>query len=244
MNNSQYMSGTGNNFIIGEYTGDKTEIEIVSIVADSMFDIDGIIFIEKINNNTVKMHYFNIDGSPSELCVNGIRCAAKYSIDNNLVKSKNITVVAPIGEIETVVEDNYVSLEIKLPTYDKDQVIIDNYKCTVANIGNPHLLIEVSNVDEFNLEEFADKVDKSGALEGKTNIEIYKIIDKKFINARVYERGVGETDACGSGAVCMFYYLFNTNKIQNNSIILYPGGDLEMSIKDNKIQLKGEVTYL
>ena len=244
MNNSQYMSGTGNNFIIGEYTGVKTEIEIISIVADSMFNIDGIIFIEKINNNSIKMHYFNIDGSTAELCVNGIRCAAKYSIDNNLVKSKNITVVAPIGDIETVVEDNYVSLEIKLPTYDKDQVIIDNYKCTVANIGNPHLLIEVSNVDKFNLEEFADKVDKSGALEGKTNIEIYKIIDKKFINARVYERGVGETDACGSGAVCMFYYLFNTNKIQNNSIILYPGGDLEMSIKDNKIQLKGEVTYL
>ena len=60
----------------------------------------------------------------------------------------------------------------------------------------------------------------------------------------MHERGVGETDACGSGAVCMFYYLFDTQKIDNNSIVLYPGGELEMSFKDNMIQLKGEVTYL
>ncbi len=244
MNNSQYMSGTGNNFLIGEYTGDKTEIEIISIVADSMFDIDGIIFIEKINKNTVKMHYFNSDGSTAEICVNGIRCVAKYSFDNNLIKSKNITVVAPIGEIETIVEDDIVSLEIKLPIYDKNKVIIENHECIIANIGNPHLLIEVSNIKEFNLDEFAEKVEKSGVLEGEANIEIYTVIDKKFINARVHERGVGETDACGSGAICMFYYLYDTNKIEKKSIVLYPGGDLEMSIIDNKIQLKGEVTYL
>jgi len=244
MNNSLYMSGTGNNFLIAEFTGVKSEIEIISIVADSIFDIDGVIFIEKINSNTVKMHYFNSDGSTAEICVNGIRCVAKYSLDNNLVHSKNITVIAPIGEIETIVDDNKVSLEIKLPTYDKGNIIIGDHECTIANIGNPHLLIEVSNVEKFNLEEFAANVEKSGAVEGEVNIEIYKVIDKKYINARVYERGVGETDACGSGAICMFYYLFDTDKIENNSFVLYPGGDLEMSIKDNKIQLKGEVTYL
>ena len=84
MNNSLYMSGTGNNFLIAEFTGVKSEIEIISIVADSIFDIDGVIFIEKINSNTVKMHYFNSDGSTAEICVNGIRCVAKYSLDNNL----------------------------------------------------------------------------------------------------------------------------------------------------------------
>ena len=68
--------------------------------------------------------------------------------------------------------------------------------------------------------------------------------DKKFIQARVYERGVGETNACGSGALCMFYYLYDNNRVENNSIIIYPGGELEMSIKDHKIHLKGQVTYL
>ena len=71
-----------------------------------------------------------------------------------------------------------------------------------------------------------------------------KYFDKKIINARVHERGVGETDACGSGAVCMFYYLYNTNQVNNNSLIFYPGGELEMSIEKEIVKLSGEVTYL
>ena len=59
-----------------------------------------------------------------------------------------------------------------------------------------------------------------------------------------YERGVGETDACGSGAVCMFFYLYNTNQVNNNSLIFYPGGELEMSIEKEIVKLSGEVTYL
>jgi diaminopimelate epimerase len=238
------MSGTGNNFLIAEYTEDKTEIEIVSMVADSIFDIDGVIFVETINNNTVKMHYFNNDGSTAELCVNGIRCVSKYSVDNKLVTSADIKVLAPIGEIDTIVHENHVSIEIKLPSYSKNKIIIDNHECILANIGNPHLLVEVSNVENFNLKEFAEKVNQSEILEVESNIEIYKLNDKKFITARVHERGVGETDACGSGAICMFYYLFDTNKTDNNSIVLYPGGKLDMSFKNNMIQLKGEVTYL
>ncbi len=244
MNNTNYMSGTGNNFLISEYTGEKTNIEIISMVADSIYDIDGVIFIEKINNNTVKMHYFNNDGTTAELCVNGIRCVAKYSYDNELVESNIITVVAPIGEIKTVVDNNIVSIEINKPSYDTNKIKIENYECVKANIGNPHLLIEVSDVENFNLIDFADNVNKSKKLEGEVNIEIYKLTDSKFIQARVYERGVGETDACGSGAVCMFFYLFDTQKIDNNSIVLYPGGELEMSFKNDMIQLKGEVTYL
>ena len=238
------MSGTGNNFLIAEYTEDKTEIEIVSMVADSIFDIDGVIFVETINNNTVKMHYFNNDGSTAELCVNGIRCVSKYSVDNKLVTSADIKVLAPIGEIDTIVHENHVSIEIKLPSYSKNKIIIDNHECILANIGNPHLLVEVSNVENFNLKEFAEKVNQSEILEVESNIEIYILNDKKFITARVHERGVGETDACGSGAICMFYYLFDTNKTDNNSIVLYPGGKLDMSFKNNMIQLKGEVTYL
>ena len=109
---------------------------------------------------------------------------------------------------------------------------------------NPHLLVHVPNVKKYNLEEFVKKVNISNQLDSEVNIEIYNLTDKKFINARVFERGVGETDACGSGAICMFYYLFNTNQIKNNAIIHYPGGELEMSYKNNLVYLKGKVTYL
>ena len=244
MNNPQYMSGTGNNFLVSEYENSKTDIEIISIVADSLFDIDGVIYVEKIDSLTVKMHYYNNDGSSAELCVNGIRCVAKYALDNSIVDSNEVTVVAPIGNIKTNIKENTVSIEVSTPTYENNKLLIDGLECIKSNIGNPHLLVEVDNVDKFDLEQFVKKVYDTKEFENGVNVEIFNMFDKKIINARVYERGVGETDACGSGAVCIFYYLYNTNQVNNNSLILYPGGELEMSIENEIVKLSGEVTYL
>jgi len=244
MNNPQYMSGTGNNFLVSEYENSKTDIEIISIVADSLFDIDGVIYVEKIDSLTVKMHYYNNDGSSAELCVNGIRCVAKYALDNSIVDSNDVTVVAPIGNIKTNIKENTVSIEVSTPTYENNKLLIDGLECIKSNIGNPHLLVEVDNVDKFDLEQFVKKVYDTKEFENGVNVEIFNMFDKKIINARVYERGVGETDACGSGAVCIFYYLYNTNQVNNNSLILYPGGELEMSIENEIVKLSGEVTYL
>ena len=244
MNNPQYMSGTGNNFLVSEYENSKTDIEIISIVADSLFDIDGVIYVEKIDSLTVKMHYYNNDGSTAELCVNGIRCVAKYALDNLIVDSNEVTVVAPIGNIKTNIKENTVTIEVTIPTYENNKLLIDGLECIKSNIGNPHLLVEVDNVDKFDLEQFVKKVYETKEFEKGVNVEIFNLFDKKIINARVYERGVGETDACGSGAVCMFYYLYNTNQVDNNSLIFYPGGELEMSIEKEIVKLSGEVTYL
>jgi len=244
MNNPKYMSGTGNNFLVSEYKNSKTDIEIISIVADSLFDIDGVIYVEKIDSLTVKMHYYNNDGSSAELCVNGIRCVAKYALDNSIVDSNDVTVVAPIGNIKTNIKENTVSIEVSTPTYENNKLLIDGLECIKSNIGNPHLLVEVDNVDKFDLEQFVKKVYDTKEFENGVNVEIFNMFDKKIINARVYERGVGETDACGSGAVCIFYYLYNTNQVNNNSLILYPGGELEMSIENEIVKLSGEVTYL
>ena len=244
MNNPQYMSGTGNNFLVSEYENSKTDIEIISIVADSLFDIDGVIYVEKIDSLTVKMHYYNNDGSTAELCVNGIRCVAKYALDNSIVDSNEVTVVAPIGNIKTNIKENTVTIEVSTPTYENNKLLIDGLECIKSNIGNPNLLVEVDNVDKFDLEQFVKKVYETKEFEKGVNVEIFNLFDKKIINARVYERGVGETDACGSGAVCMFYYLYNTNQVNNNSLIFYPGGELEMSIEKEIVKLSGEVTYL
>ena len=244
MNNPQYMSGTGNNFLVSEYENSKTDIEIISIVADSLFDIDGVIYVEKIDSLTVKMHYYNNDGSTAELCVNGIRCVAKYALDNSIVDSNEVTVVAPIGNIKTNIKENTVTIEVTIPTYENNKLLIDGLECIKSNIGNPHLLVEVDNVDKFDLEQFVKKVYETKEFEKGVNVEIFNLFDKKIINAWVYERGVGETDACGSGAVCMFYYLYNTNQVNNNSLIFYPGGELEMSIEKEIVKLSGEVTYL
>ena len=198
MSNFAYMSGTGNDFIVSTYTGPTSEIQVISLVADSDYDVDGVIFVESINNQTVKMHYFNSDGTTAELCVNGVRCTAKYAYDNDLVTESMITVQAPVGTLIATIEDSVVKVSAPTPTYVDKPIYIDELSGIKAEIGNPHLLVEVDEVDTFDLESFSKKVVLSNTFLDGVNVEIYQIINDNFIKTRVFERGVGETDACGS----------------------------------------------
>ena len=95
MSNFAYMSGTGNDFIVGKYEGEVSEIQIIALVSDSEYEVDGVIFVEPLDNNSVKMHYYNNDGSDAELCVNGVRCAAQK--DKELVRERAPWVDVVIG---------------------------------------------------------------------------------------------------------------------------------------------------
>ncbi|MDB3961075.1 diaminopimelate epimerase [Acidimicrobiia bacterium] len=244
MSNFAYMSGTGNDFIVSTYTGPTSEIQIISLVADSDYDVDGVIFVESINNQTVRMHYFNSDGTTAELCVNGVRCTAKYAYDNDLVTESMITVQAPVGTLIATIEDSIVKVSAPTPTYVDKPIYIDELSGIKAEIGNPHLLVEVDEVDSFDLQSFSKKVAMSNTFPDGVNVEIYQIINDNFIKTRVFERGVGETDACGSGALCLFNYAYSEKKVLNPTTIQFPGGELDLEYKNEEFFLSGTVTYL
>ena len=244
MSNFAYMSGTGNDFIVSTYTGPTSEIQVISLVADSDYDVDGVIFVESINNQTVKMHYFNSDGTTAELCVNGVRCTAKYAYDNDLVTESMITVQAPVGTLIATIEDSIVKVSAPTPTYVDKPIYIDELSGIKAEIGNPHLLVEVDEVDSFDLQSFSKKVALSKTFPDGVNVEIYQIINDNFIKTRVFERGVGETDACGSGALCLFNYAYSEKKVLNPTTIMFPGGELDLEYKNEEFFLSGTVTYL
>ena len=244
MSNFAYMSGTGNDFIVSTYTGPTSEIQVISLVADSDYDVDGVIFVESINNQTVKMHYFNSDGTTAELCVNGVRCTAKYAYDNDLVTESMITVQAPVGTLIATIEDSVVKVSAPTPTYVDKPIYIDELSGIKAEIGNPHLLVEVDEVDSFDLQSFSKKVAMSNTFPDGVNVEIYQIINDNFIKTRVFERGVGETDACGSGALCLFNYAYSEKKVLNPTTIMFPGGELDVEYKKEEFFLSGTVTYL
>ena len=244
MSNFAYMSGTGNDFIVGKYDGKLSEIQIIALVSDAEYEVDGVIFVEPIDNNSVKMHYYNNDGSDAELCVNGVRCVAKYALDNNYLNVDRFIVEAPIGNLEVYVDDNIVEVSTPIPTFDDKKINVNNFKGVKSSVGNPHFMIEVDNVDELNLESLNSEVLNTNIFPDGVNVEIYQIINRNYIKARVYERGVGETDACGSGALCMFNYLNKTDQIDNNSYVMYPGGDLNLRFENDNLYLSGEVIYL
>ena len=244
MTNFAYMSGTGNDFIVGKYDGEVSEIQIIALVSDAVYEVDGVIFVEPLDNNSVKMHYYNNDGSDAELCVNGVRCAAKYALDNNYVDVERFIVKAPVGDLEVYVDDNIVEVSTPIPTYEEEKINVNSFEGVKSSVGNPHFMIEVEEVDGLDLESlYSDVVNENIFPEG-VNVEIYQIVSRNYIKARVFERGVGETDACGSGALCMFNYLNKTDQIDNNSFVMYPGGDLNLRFENDKLYLTGEVIYL
>lgn len=244
MSNFAYMSGTGNDFIVSTYTGPTSEIQIISLVADSDYDVDGVIFVESIDDDSVKMHYFNSDGTSAELCVNGVRCTAKYAFDNDLVTSNKIKVEAPVGILQATIKDSVVTVSTPVPTYINQDISINDVIGISSEVGNPHLLVSVENVENFNLQNLVDKVNNSEKFPNGVNVEIYEIVNENFIKSRVFERGVGETDACGSGAICLFNYLYSERKVSNPAIISFPGGELDLEFKDKDLFLSGTVTYL
>ena len=105
-------------------------------------------------------------------------------------------------------------------------------------------MVEVEDVEKFDLDKFSINARKLEIFSNGINIEIFSVVERKFIYARVNERGVGETDACGSGALALFTYLREINKVDDDAVVLYPGGELELSYEKDKLYLKGEVTYL
>ena len=244
MANFAFMSGTGNDFLVGQYDGPVSEIQVVALVSDAEYEVDGVIFVEPVNASSVKMHYFNNDGSSAELCVNGVRCVAKYSIDTSFVGSNIFTVNAPVGDIKVLVDSDNVEIEAPIPTFDNNEIILNELVGIESTVGNPHLMIEVKDVDNTDLESLNNEVIESNKFPNGVNIEIYQLINGNYIKARVYERGVGETDACGSGALCLFNYLNKTQKLDNNSFVMYPGGDLNLRFENDKLFLSGEVIYL
>ena len=244
MANFAYMSGTGNDFIVGIYDGDVSEIQIIALVSEAEYEVDGVIFVEPLDNNSVKMHYYNNDGSDAELCVNGVRCVAKYALDNNYLDVSRFIVKAPVGDLEVNVDENIVEVSTPIPTFEDEMIRVNNFEGVKSAVGNPHFMIEVEDVDGLDLENLNTEVLNKNIFPDGVNVEIYQIISRNYIKARVYERGVGETDACGSGALCMFNYLFKTDQIENNSYVMYPGGDLNLRFENEKLYLSGEVIYL
>ena len=244
MTNFAYMSGTGNDFIVGHYEGEVSEIQIIALVSDAEYEVDGVIFVEPLDNNSVKMHYFNNDGSDAELCVNGVRCVAKFALDNKYLDVDRFIVKAPVGDLEVYVDDNIVEVSTPIPTYEEEKINVNSFEGVKSSVGNPHFMIEVEDVDGLDLENLNSEVVNENIFPEGVNVEIYQIVSRNYIKARVFERGVGETDACGSGALCMFNYLNKTDQIDNNSYVMYPGGDLNLRFENDNLYLSGEVIYL
>ena len=263
------MHGLGNDYAYMDAIKQNIENKssLAQFVSNRHFGIgsDGMILICKSEVADFKMEMFNSDGSEAEMCGNGIRCVGKFVYDKGLTNKTTVTIetLAGIktlklntkeGKVETVQVDMgepilkpekipVITIEepvknLKVKANDKEFII------TCVSMGNPHAIIVVEDTMNFEVEKYGRIIEKASVFPNKTNVEFVEIQDKEHIKMRVWERGTGETLACGTGA-CATAVACNLKGLTNRHVnIELLGGFLEIDWKeeDNHVYMTGPAT--
>jgi diaminopimelate epimerase len=261
------MQGAGNDYVyvncFEEQVADPKAVAIK--VSNRNFGIgsDGLILIMPSDQADVRMRMFNSDGSESEMCGNGIRCVAKYAFDHGIVSKKEISAETGAGILTLQLftgADNKVNkvrvnmgpprltrAEIPMLGNAGEKVISEplnilhsTFNITCASMGNPHCVIFVDDVENFQVEKYGPLIENHELFPRRTNVEFVQIISRTEVRQRTWERGAGETLACGTGssavtAACVLNGLTEKKVLNHLS-----GGDLEMEwAEDGNIYMTG-----
>jgi diaminopimelate epimerase len=206
---------------------------------------------------------FNFDGSEAQMCGNGIRCFAKYAYENKLVSKIKFTVETLAGTItpELIFKDKEISgikVDMGIPKLKRREIpmegedaptVVDEtlkinpeqtFKITCVSMGNPHCITFVNDVQSISVDEIGPKIENHSFFPEKTNVEFIQVVNRKKINFRVWERGVGETLACGTGACAALVAAVLNNKTDRKATIHLPGGDLNIQwVDDGHVYMTG-----
>lgn len=221
------MHGCGNDYVYIDGTREKLPLEkkpeIVRFLSDRHFGVggDGAIFINVSDAADFEMEMYNADGTRSEMCGNGIRCVAKFVYDKGMTDKQQISIVSA-GRVKyldlTVNEKNLVDtvrVNMGSPILVPEQIPVAlkggsainvpitvqgrEYKVTCVSMGNPHAVLFVEDVASMNLESIGPDFEHHVLFPNRTNTEFVQIVDRNHVKMRVWERGTGETLACGTG---------------------------------------------
>lgn len=253
------MHGCGNDYV---YVNCFTEqiadaVSAAKQVSDRHFGIgaDGLILIKPSDKADFTMEMYNADGSRSKMCGNGIRCVAKYVFDYGLTKNKNITVESggSIKYLDLKVEDGKVAevtVNMGSPITDpklvpvnsnKEEVIAEpieidgsSYKITCVSMGNPHAVVFVEDTKAVNIEKIGPLFENNEFFPERTNTEFIHVIDRNTIDMRVWERGSGETLACGTGACASVYACILNGYTEDEVTVRLLGGELKIAYDREK----------
>ena len=260
------MDGLGNDFVIIDQRNDHIELtndQIKKICNRNFIGCDQLIYIKKNEKIDADMKFYNSDGSVSGACGNGTRCVA-YLLSKEINKNK-IVLGTESGNLESkILEEKLVETKIGLAKTNWDEIplakeldtinleykIIDNnnkehFGGTAVNVGNPHIIFFVNNIEDFNLEKIGPEIENNKLFPEKCNVTLAKIINENLIKVKVWERGAGLTKACGTAACATAFAAKINGKIKNKTEIEFELGKLSIFIDDNgNIFMTGPVSNI
>ena len=255
------MHGCGNDYVYVNCFKEKlnNESKIAAYVSDRHFGIgsDGMILIKPSKIADFEMAMYNADGSRGEMCGNGVRCVAKYVYDYGLTDKKTVAIES-MGKIKYITlnvgsDNKVVSARVdmgspilkasEVPVISdmekaiNDEIVVDSktYKMTCVSMGNPHAVVFIDkSPKDFDLEHIGPKFENHNRFPNRTNTEFAYVVDRKNIEMRVWERGAGETLACGTGSCATAVAAILNGLCDNDVTIHLVGGDLQISWSGNE----------
>lgn len=247
------MQGCGNDYVyingFTEKIADKPAF--VRAVSDRHFGVggDGAIFINPSEEADFEMEMYNADGTRAEMCGNGIRCVAKYVYDKGLTDKKQISIVSfgNIKYVDLYVEDGLVStvkVNMGAPILEAEKVPVKSamsqsvdepitvngkeYRMTCVSMGNPHAVIFMKDIANLDIASIGPLFETHEVFPNRTNTEFVEVIDRTHVNMRVWERGTGETLACGTGC-CATVVACVLNGLTEDKVTVHVlGGEIEI----------------
>ena len=260
------MHGLGNDYVYMDaiHQNIENESSLAQFVSNRNFGIgsDGLILICKSDVADFKMRMFNSDGSEAEMCGNGIRCVGKFVFDKGLTNKTEVKIetLAGIKTLKLNIKEGKVStarvdmgepiLEPKeIPVISNEDTVKNleisaenrNFRFTCVSMGNPHAITFVDDTKNFDVEKYGKVIEVDKNFPRKTNVEFIEVIDKNNIKMRVWERGAGETLACGTGA-CASTVACILNGLTDRKVnVELLGGTLEIewNKEDNHVYMTG-----
>jgi diaminopimelate epimerase len=269
------FNGQGNDFIIINAVKSRINLSKNQTIkmCDRHFGVgaDGLIIIRRSLKSDLRMDYYNRDGSAAEMCGNGIRCMAAFAYDKDLIKRRDLTIETPAGEKALSIDieggnAGNISVNMGVPEFSpesipveiKDRSEVFDYKIKVGqktfyincvSMGNPHCVIfldEDMDLKDYNVKSWGLKIENLEIFPRKTNVEFVRVKNRKELDVRVWERGVGETLACGTGACAAGICTIKTKKEMDHKIsVNLLGGKLDViwNPSESSVCLEGRVNH-
>ena len=267
------MEGCGNDYIYvdgaRENIDSRDKPEVARRLSDRHFGIggDGVIFINPAKEADFEMEMYNADGSRSEMCGNGIRCVAKYVYDKGLIRKERFSVVSAgrIKWLELMTENGKVSrvkvnmgapelVPAQIPVLVQGERAVDTpitvlgkeYRMTCVSMGNPHAVVFVEDVEGLPMETIGSAFEHHPLFPRRVNTEFVKVLDQNTVRMRVWERGTGETLACGTGSCATAVACVLNGLTKERVTVRLNGGELEIfwDRKENLVYMTGPATHV